>query len=604
MQLIPPHAPFSPEHAAALNAELARLSAEQSFWLSAFLAGRASSAGAGSSTASATPPVAAPAAPVTVLYGTESGNSETLAAEAQKRLKKEGFKVSLQDMASFTPEEAARVENLLVIVSTWGEGDPPERATDFYEAFMADSAPKFSKTRFAVCGLGDTSYEHFCKMGKDFDTRLEALGATRLTNRMDCDVDFDEPFAQWFDATLAALKQAGNAAQSAATDAPEAASAPMLATAIEWNKTTPFPAELTERILLNGTGSNKETMHVEFSLAGSGIQYLPGDALGVKPSNCPEVIDDFINILGLKGDENVERRDGGAAKLRALLIEELDSTVLSKKLIDAYAPLAKSGKLDTLLQSSRELKAYIEGREIADMFNDFPAPDLQPQQLVELLRTLPPRLYSIASSLKAHPEEVHLTVGVVRYQAHGKQRKGVASTYLADRLAIGDKAPVYIHHNNNFRLPENADTPIIMVGPGTGIAPFRAFIEERAALNAPGKNWLFFGDQHYTYDFLYQLEWQDYLKDGILTKLDVAFSRDAPEKYYVQDAMRKNARELWQWLEKGAHFYVCGDATRMAKDVHQTLIDIAAEQGKMNESDAKKYITQLGKEKRYQKDVY
>ncbi len=611
MNLIPKDVLFTAEQTAGLNKLFATLTSEQTLWLSGYFAGRASLSGAGGTSlmlgsAPSSPAISATSASsvsaaVTVLYGTESGNSEQLAAKAQKELKKLGFKATIQDMANTSPQEMAKVENLLVIVSTWGAGDPPDRIGDFYKAMMDATAPQFSKTRFSVCGLGDTSYEHFCKMGVDFDQRLEALGGKRLTPRVDCDKDFEAPFAGWLAGVIKALQVSTESAVPAGGSVREVA--PGSAVKV-WDKTHPFQASLNERVLLNGTGSVKETLHLEFSLAGSGIQYLPGDALGVKPSNCPQVVDDFISSAGFDGDESVVRTDGSGGKLRTVLIEELNSTTLSKRFIESYATLAKSEKLDALLKSSLDVKEYIAGREISDLLADYPSHEMVPQQLVEVMRTLPSRLYSIVSSLRAHPEEVHLTVGVIRYETHGKSRKGVASTYLADRIAIGEKAPVYIHENKNFRLPENPSTPILMVGTGTGIAPFRAFIEERTATNAPGKNWLFFGDQHYTYDFLYQLEWQEFLKDGVLTRLDVAFSRDAPQKCYVQHKIRENAKEFWRWLESGAHLYVCGNASHMAKDVHQTLLDILGTEGKMDEESAKKYVSQMVKDKRYQKDVY
>lgn len=596
MELIPSQAPFTPEQSAQLTPLLTQLSPEQNLWLSGFLAGRASLAPAA---AQSTAPAKALA--VTVLYGTESGNAEALAGDAQKRLKKAGLKATVKDMADITPADLKEVEYLLIIVSTWGEGDPPERAAEFYEALMGEDAPRLEQTRFTVCGLGDSSYEHFCQMGKAFDERLVALGAGRLGERVDCDVDFEEPFEQWMEAAIGAFKEVSDASAPAVSPAIAVAA---VSEAHSWSKTHPFPATLQDRIQLNGTGSAKETVHLELSLEGSGLTYLPGDALGVRPMNCPAVIDELIRTVGFSPEEEVNRPDGSAGELRTVLIEELDSTILSKKLIEAYAKVAQNQKLNALLDNSKELREYTNGREIADLFQDYPAKEFTPQQLAELLRVLPPRLYSIASSLRAHPEEVHLTVGTVRYHSHGKQRKGVASTFLAERAAIGDKVPVYVHANNNFRLPQDLSTPIIMVGPGTGVAPFRAFVEERAALNASGKNWLFFGDQHYTYDFLYQLEWQDYLKDEVLSRLDVAFSRDGREKVYVQQRMRENAREIWNWLEAGAHFYVCGDASRMAKDVNQALIDIVAEQGKMKPAEAKKFVNQLTKDKRYQRDVY
>ncbi len=609
MTPIPNNAPFTPQQAAGLNSLLPTMTAEQMRWLGGFFAGYAyaTSGAAGAVPAGVPAAAAAPAekVPVTVLYGTESGNAEALADKARKELGKRGFKVSLKDMGDIEPKALEKTENLLVIVSTWGEGDPPERAAAFYQKFMENGGANLKGTRFSVCGLGDTSYAEFCKMGKDFDARLESLGGVRISPRADCDVDFEPEFQKWFDGVV---KEFETSAAPTPTPGIEVLGGPAIAApaepAVAWSKSNPFHAELVERINLNGTGSAKETCHLEFSLEGSGLTYLPGDSLGVKPRNCPEVIGHLLQASNLSGDEEVNRADGSAGPLRDILCEELDSTTLSRNLVKKYAEVTKLEKLAPMLADMEGLRRYCEGRQIVDLFSEHPAKDLSPQQLAEILRVLPPRLYSIASSLRAHPEQVHLTVGIVRYKTHGRSRKGVASTYLADRVEVGQKVPVYVHANNRFRLPEDPDRPIIMVGPGTGIAPFRSFVEERAATGAKGKNWLFFGDQHFTYDFLYQLEWQDYLKEGVLTRMDVAFSRDAPEKVYVQHRMREHGREIYKWLEEGAHFYVCGDALRMAKDVNDTLQDIVAEHGGLKPDDAKEYLTRLTKDKRYQRDVY
>lgn len=609
MTPIPENAPFTREQAAWLNGFLPTMTADQLLWLSGFFAGCQFRGGTGvapaagaSAVAAAAPPAAK--VPVTVLFGTESGNCEELADTARKELTKLGYKVTVSDMGDVEPAAALKeAKHLLVIVSTWGEGDPPERVEAFYETFMNNGVANLEGTRFAVCGLGDTSYNDFCQIGKDFDARLEALGGTRMVPRVDCDIDFEPEFKKWFDAVVEDLK-----ASSAPPAAPEIdVISPVAAAPVgggDWSRTRPFPAELLERIQLNGTGSAKETYHLAFSLEGSGLEYLPGDALGVKPSNCPEVISELLAAAGFDGEEEVNRADGSAGPLRQILCEELDSTILSRKVVQEYARVTQLESLAGLVTDPEALRRFCDGREIVDLFAEHPAKEWTPQQMADLLRLLPARLYSIASSPKAHPGEVHLTVGAVRYQTHGRTRKGVASTFLADRVEPGRTVPVYVHANNRFRLPEDPDRPILMIGPGTGIAPFRAFVEERAETGAKGKNWLFFGDQRFSYDFLYQLEWQGYLKDGVLTRMDVAFSRDAPEKVYVQHRLREHARDVYAWLEEGAHVYICGDAHRMAKDVHETLEEIVAVQGGMKREDAKEYLTRLSKEKRYQRDVY
>jgi sulfite reductase (NADPH) flavoprotein alpha-component len=603
MNPIPSNAPFTPEQSAWLNRFLPEMTPDQLQWLSGFLAGfQCAGMRAGAMPAPATAAGAAPAkVPVTVLFGTESGNSEALADEARKELAKRGCQVTLKDMADVEPAFLEQAKNLLVIVSTWGEGDPPERAAAFYEKFMSNGTPRLNDTRFSVCGLGDTSYSEFCKMGKDFDAQLEALGGKRLAARVDCDVDYEPEFRKWLGSVVQELEK--TAAPAAAPESP-ALYHPGIRPETAWSKANPFPATLLDRVQLNGTGSAKETYHLEFSLEGSGLTYLPGDSLGVKPRNCPDVVDQLIQAAGFKGDEEVNRGDGSAGALRGILIEELDSTVLSRKLVQEYARLTKLKKLETLIADPESLSRFCEGREIVDLFSEHPTADWTPQHLADLLRVLPPRLYSISSSQRAHPDQVHLTVGAVRYQSHGRSRKGVASTFLSDRIAPGETAPVYVHANNHFRLPEDPNRPIIMIGPGTGIAPFRAFMQERAATGAKGKSWLFFGDQHFTYDFLYQLEWQDFLKEGLLTRMDVAFSRDAPEKVYVQHRLQERARDLFEWIQEGAHIYICGDAHRMAKDVNQTLQKILAEQGGMSAEEARDYLARLSREKRYQRDVY
>ncbi len=588
--MLPEHAPFHSAQRTTLDSLLPTLDAMQRGWLSGFLA--------------ATGATAAPAAPATaaklhVLYGTESGNSEELADRTVKEAKKRGFKAAMSNMADISPADLAKHDNLLVIISTWGDGEPPETATSFFNEFMtADLA--LANTKFSVCALGDTSYEKFCQTGKDIDARLEALGATRIADRQDCDVDYEEAFAAWLDASLAAIQPAQ------ATIAPAIAAAAPAAPAIAYGKKHPFPAELTERVLLNGKGSAKETLHIELSLENSGLTYEPGDSLAVLPVNAPDVIKDILQTTGLTGSEEVDVKNVGPKLLADALREDFDITAISRNVLKKLAEITHSATLTELLEEANKekFKAYTEGRQIIDALHDFANKRVSAAELASIFRKLPPRLYSIASSPLAHPDEVHLTVAAVRYHAHGRQRKGVASTYLPDLVHPGDHVPVFVQPNKNFRLPADGSTPIIMVGPGTGVAPFRAFVEHRAAMGTQGKNWLFFGDQHYTYDFLYQLEWQDHLKSGVLTHLDVAFSRDQPEKIYVQDRMTARGADLYAWLEEGAHFYVCGDATRMAHDVHEALIAIVQNHGALTRENAEAYVENLKKTKRYQRDVY
>ena len=586
----PTHSPLTPEQQSLLSGATASLDAQQLSWLGGFFSGLY-----GGSAVSAQP---AAARKLTVLYGTESGNSEELAEQVLKTAKKKGFKAQVTNMSEISPASLAKAERLLVVVSTWGDGDPPEAAEDFYAELM-EKEVSLEGVEFSVCALGDTSYDQFCETGKQIDARLEKLGAKRIADRVDCDVDFEESFEQW---SVQVWKNLGESAAPAAA-AGGVVAAPAAQT---YDKKNPFPAEVLDNQLLSGDCSAKETIHVELSLEGSGFQYEPGDVLAVIPRNAKDVVDSILATSGLDADAEVEVKGIGKKKFSDALTVDLDVTGLSRKIVSSWQALAGSDELAKLLDDSAkgEFKNWIDGRQIVDLIEGYPVKDLTAQQLVDIARKLPPRLYSIASSPKAHPDEVHLTVAAVRYDTHGKSRKGVASTYLADDAKKGSEVSVYVHHNKNFRLPESGDTPVIMVGPGTGIAPFRAFLEERSETESKGGSWLFFGDQKYNEDFLYQLELQDYLKNGDLTRLDVAFSRDQPEKVYVQHKMLENAAELWQWLEKGAHFYVCGDASRMAKDVNDALLEIIASEGGKSPEEADEYVAALKKAKRYQRDVY
>jgi sulfite reductase (NADPH) flavoprotein alpha-component len=588
--MLPEHAPFTSDQRHALDSLLAGFNPVQRGWLSGFLAA--------SGTAVAAAPAPVSAGKLTVLYGTESGNSEVLADRAVKAAKKRGFQAVMKNMSEISLSELAKSTKLLVIVSTWGDGEPPETAVSFYKEFMSSDL-SLSGVRFSVCGLGDTAYEKFCQIGKDVDARLEVLGATRVSARQDCDVDYEDAYASWLESVLSALAPASAAAviQSAA---------PGFAPAVEFGKKNPFPSETLDKVMLNGEGSAKETLHFEFSLAASGLSYEPGDALAVIPVNAPEMVRDIIQAAKLTGNEEVEVKAVGRKLLADALREDYDITALSRAVLTKLAEAGNSAALRELLaeDAKESLKEFSSGREIIDAIVEFAPNGLSADALTGIFRKLPPRLYSIASSPLAHVDEVHLTVSAVRYESHGRKRNGVCSTYLADLVKPGDPVQVFVQPNKNFRLPADGSTPVIMVGPGTGIAPFRAFVEHRAALGSPGKNWLFFGDQHYTYDFLYQLEWQEHLKEGALTRLDLAFSRDQPEKVYVQHRMLQQAKDLYQWLEEGAHFYVCGDATRMAHDVHETLISIVESQAGISREAAEAYVENLKKTKRYQRDVY
>ena len=583
------HSPLPPEKLQLAQQLAAGLAPDQATWLAGFFSGIGfASGGAVSPSADA---ARAAKTPLTVLYGSESGNAEKLSGTIQKAANKAGFQTKVVSMGDAKAAELKKSENLLVVISTWGEGDPPDAAVDYYEEFMGDGMPKLDGIKFSVCGLGDTSYEHFCKMGKDFDSRLVELGAERVFDRVDCDVDFQADFDKWLSGAIEALPSAGAAAvvEEAAIAAP----------AVEYNKAHPYEAEILDKINLNGTGSAKETLHLELSLEGSGLTYQPGDALGIYPVNRAADVEAVLAATGLQANAKL-----GDKTLVEALQTDFDITSLSPAIAMKFNGVVGSKELEAAIADKASFKDWIWGRQLVDLIETHPFQDWTPESFTEILRPLAPRLYSIASSLKAHEDQVHLTIAAVRYDSHGKDRVGVCSCYVADDVEVGDKVRVYFHGNNNFRLPENGDTDIIMVGPGTGIAPFRAFVEERSATEAGGKNWLFFGDQHFSYDFLYQLEWLDYLEDGVLTELTTAFSRDQEHKIYVQHRLLERGADIWKMLESGAHFYVCGDASRMAKDVQQALLEIAVEHGGKSEAEAKDWLTALRKEKRYQRDVY
>lgn len=603
LQLHVLNSPFSQEQAELLNQLLPTLTDQQKIWLTGYLSAQATLAG--SEVVAPAPSAAASVQPVskdvTVLYGSQTGNSEGLAKKTAQHLEDKGFQVTLSSMSDFKPNNLKKINNLLVIVSTHGEGDPPDNALSFHEYVHSRRAPKLDHLSFSVLSLGDSSYEFFCQTGKEFDERFEELGGTRLFDRVDCDLDYDEPFSEWLQGVASSLSE------GEAVSIPQESAGVNNQAVSEYSRTNPFYAEVLENINLNGRGSNKETRHLELSLEGSGLVYEPGDSLGIYPTNNPALVDELIQTCGWNAEEAVTvHKNGDTLPLKEALTSHFEITVLTKPLLLKIAALTKSESLHALLEEGNEekLKEYIAGRDLVDAARDFGPFEGNAAEFTSILRKIPARLYSIASSLKANDEEVHLTIGAVRYDAHGRERQGVCSILCAERLQPGDTLPVYIQHNQNFKLPQDPDAPIIMVGPGTGIAPFRSFMQEREELGANGKSWLFFGDQHFVTDFLYQTEWQKWLKDGVLTKMDVAFSRDTEEKVYVQHQMKKQSKELFEWLEQGAYVYICGDEKHMAHDVHNTLLSIIQEEGAMSKEKAESYLANLQQQKRYQRDVY
>ncbi|WMW48815.1 assimilatory sulfite reductase (NADPH) flavoprotein subunit [Bacillus paralicheniformis] len=609
MQLQVMNSPFNQEQAELLNRLLPTLTASQKAWLSGYLAAvQTADAAAALETLPAEAPAASPAQPVskevTILFGSQTGNAQGLAENAAKTLTERGFQVTVSAMSDFKPNQLKKLKNLLIVVSTHGEGDPPDNALSFHEFLHGRRAPKLDDFRYSVLALGDTSYEFFCQTGKEFDQRLGELGGTRLHPRVDCDLDYDEPAAAWLEGVISSLNEGQEQCASPApaqTAAPQAAGGETV-----YSRKNLFRAEVLENLNLNGRGSNKETRHLELSLEGSGLTYEPGDALGIFPENDPELVDMLLAELKWDPNTTVTVDQGENFSLKEALTSYFEITVLTKKFIQQAAELIANEKLRELAaqENADQLKAYIAGRDLIDFVQDFGPIAAAPQEFVSILRKIPPRLYSIASSFVANPDEVHLTIGAVRYNTHGRDRKGVCSVLCAERLQPGDTLPVFIQPNKNFKLPENPEAPIIMVGPGTGVAPFRSFMQEREETGAPGKSWMFFGDQHFVTDFLYQTEWQKWLSDGVLTKMDVAFSRDTEEKVYVQHRMLKHSKELFEWLEEGAAFYVCGDKNNMAKDVQNALLEIIEKEGGKSREEAEAYLAEMKKQKRYQRDVY
>ncbi|HWA86393.1 MAG TPA: sulfite reductase subunit alpha [Opitutus sp.] len=608
--VIPDTAPFTLEQRAWLNGYLAGL----------FSGGPVQDLPQRSALNSHSAPTAL--TPLTILFGSQTGTAESLAKRAAKEAGRRGFAATVIDVAGFTPAQLAQEKAVLLITSTYGEGEPPDNAKALHAALgeaassagvppatndgQAGTPMLLSNLRFSVCALGDTNYVQFCQCGKDFDTRLEKLGATRVAPRADCDLDYEEKFEAWLGGALAALGETGRVAADAPVGAEASAVAgdsaprvkdnpPCLETG--YSRKNPFPALVLASRNLNGIGSAKSVHHIELDLGDSGLSYEVGDALGVFAQNNPELVGDVLAALGCDGEEAVPAPDGSTLSLRRALTEHYDLGKPAAELLAAMFASATVGRASD--------PPYSEPHHVLDCLLGRPDLKLSAPDFVRALRKLQPRLYSISSSPKAHAGRVHLTVGTVRYEHAGRRREGVCSTFLADRVAAGEtRAGIFVHTNKAFRLPANSDTPMIMAGPGTGIAPFRAFLHERRATGAKGKNWLFFGDQRAATDFLYRDEIEELRREGLLTRLDTAFSRDQAEKIYVQHRMLEHAAELFAWLEAGAHFYVCGDASRMAKDVDAALHRVVELGGKKSPESAAAYIAALRAARRYARDVY
>ncbi|WP_323082691.1 NADPH-dependent assimilatory sulfite reductase flavoprotein subunit [Klebsiella variicola] len=588
--------PLNPEQLARLQAATTDFTPTQLAWVSGYFWGVLNQQ---SGAAVAVPAQAAEVPSITLISASQTGNARRVAEALRDDLLAAKLNVKLVNAGDYKFKQIAAEKLLVVVTSTQGEGEPPEEAVALHKFLFSKKAPKLDGTAFAVFGLGDTSYEFFCQSGKDFDSKLAELGAERLLDRVDADVEYQTAAAEWRARVVEVLK----------ARAPVAAPAQLATSGAvndihtsPYTKEAPLSATLSVNQKITGRDSEKDVRHIEIDLGDSGLRYQPGDALGVWYQNDPQLVKELVELLWLKGDEPVTV-DGKTLPLAEALEWHFELTVNTATIVENYATLIRSESLLPLVGDKAQLQQYAAATPIVDMVRFSPA-QLDAEALIGLLRPLTPRLYSIASSQAEVESEVHVTVGVVRYEIEGRARAGGASSFLADRVEEDGEVRVFIEHNDNFRLPANPETPVIMIGPGTGIAPFRAFMQQRAADGAQGKNWLFFGNPHFTEDFLYQVEWQSYVKEGLLTRIDLAWSRDQQQKIYVQDKLREQGAELWRWINDGAHIYVCGDANRMAKDVEHTLLEVIAEYGAMDAEAADEFLSELRVERRYQRDVY
>ncbi|MGB3253370.1 NADPH-dependent assimilatory sulfite reductase flavoprotein subunit [Buttiauxella gaviniae] len=590
--------PLTPEQLARLQAATTDFSQTQLAWLSGYFWGMINQQPGAVTTAQ---PPAADVPVITLISASQTGNARRVSEQLRDDLLAAKLNVNLVNAGDYKFKQIAQEKLLVVVTSTQGEGEPPEEAVALHKFLFSKKAPKLPGTAFAVFSLGDTSYEFFCQSGKDFDNKLAELGGERLLDRVDCDVEFQPAASEWRAKIVDVLKSrvpAETPAQAAVTATGvvnEVLSSP-------YTKEAPLTATLAVNQKITGRDSEKDVRHFEIDLGDSGLRYQPGDALGVWYQNDPALVKELVELLWLKGDESVTV-DDKTLPLTEALEWHFELTVNTANIVEKYAQITRNVALLDLAGDKAKLQHFAHNTPIVDMVRSAPA-ELTAEQLVELLRPLTPRLYSIASSQAEAENEVHITVGVVRYGIEGRARTGGASGFLADRLEEDGEVRVFIEHNDNFRLPANPETPVIMIGPGTGIAPFRSFMQQRENDGAGGKNWLFFGNPHFTDDFLYQVEWQRYVKDGLLTNIDLAWSRDQEHKIYVQDKLREKGAELWNWINEGAHIYVCGDANRMAKDVEQALLEVVAEFGGMDTETADEFLSELRVERRYQRDVY
>ncbi|MFQ3209044.1 MAG: sulfite reductase (NADPH) flavoprotein alpha-component [Colwellia sp.] len=588
---------------ASLQQSIADYSSLQLAWASGYLAAKSEQG----QNAQLVPVATAVAAKtLTILYASQTGNAKGVASQLEKSAKAAGITVVLKNIADYKAKSLKNESHLLIVASTNGEGEAPDDAIEFHEFLLGKKAPKLPNLSYSVLALGDSSYEFFCQTGKDFDERLQALGAKQLAPRLDCDVDYDSECESWTLSIVESLKNELTQTDTALTPVSYIGDLPTAGATSQYSKQNPFAAEFSLSQKITGRHSAKDVRHIEIDLAESGLTYQVGDALGVWFENDETLVAKLLTELNFSGDEKITLKVSGEVQelsLQEALVSQLEITQTAPAFIEFWAQHSQNSKLLALASDKNLAREFAGEHQVIDVVNLAKA-DVDAQSFVNALRKITPRLYSIASAQSEVEEEVHLTVGLVSFDANGDTRTGGASGFLCQRLEEGQKVRVFVEHNDNFRLPQSDDTPVIMIGPGTGVAPFRAFMQEREAREATGDNWMFFGDQTFTQDFLYQVEWQNYLKSGLLTRMDVAFSRDQAEKIYVQDRLKEQANEVFSWLERGAHLYICGDANRMAKDVHQTLVEIIQEHGKLSAEQAEDYLKSLRSNKRYQKDVY
>lgn len=625
VQLNQTNTPFNEEQLALINQLLPMLTPEQQHWLSGYLlnpattsvsdnkadiqeneAGITETETSTSTDQSVSEPVSASTEPldVHVLYGTETGNAEEIAETFETKLKSQNLNVHLWDMDDFPRDSLPEVEHLFIICSTQGVGEPPINALDLYDYLHGDDAPQLDQVNFAVLALGDQDFPDFCQAGKDFDHILGQLGANRVADRVDCDFDYEETAEQWITNMLELLTQASSNTNEE-TPSVENDDVTIEEPQAPYSKSNPFQAEVLKNTILTQPEASREVRHLEISLEGYREAYEPGDSLVVIPQNDPVLVNQLIDALNWDAETPIQMNDSDSMRsLKEALTHDFEIAKLTPVLMKNAAELLGNPMLNANIQKSEWVQNYIYGKDVIDLIRDFTPVALEPNMLPQLLRKLPPREYSIASSNKVNPNSVHITVRVVKYEAHRRERFGVCSVQLADRTSVGDKLPVYLKKNPNFKFPYDTETPVIMIGAGTGIAPYRAYLQERAYLNLKGEQWLIFGNQNYHHDFLYKDDLEQWLEEGVLSKLDLAFSRETENKIYVQHRIEENSAEFYKWIQAGATIYLCGNKDEMASGVHESLIKVLIKEGNLDETEAEDYLTEMIKNQRYQRDVY